>query len=129
MMFSVSAITAAIYSGNDQANTILQNSAISLRYRIVCVEKVSDSFAENGEEINVLLDQLFSPNDGYLDEAQTYHDTYGADFVGLVVSDVTARNHCAVAWVNGNVDYFYAYAADVFLVASIWVRNRTRHGL
>eukprot|EP01036_Dinobryon_divergens_P035151 gene35151-45504_t len=108
---SVSAITAAIYNGNDQANTILQNSAISLRYRIVCVKKVSDTFSENGEEINVLLDQLSEPNDGYLDEAQTYRDTYGADFVGLVVSDVSARNHCAVAWGNTIFNDSFSYAA------------------
>ena len=95
----------------------------------MCVKKVSDSLAEAGKDIISLLKQLTLPNDGYLEEAQTYRDTYGADFVGLVVSDFAARNHCAVAWVNINFDYVYLYAAYVFLVASIWARNRTHHGL
>jgi hypothetical protein len=44
-------MTAAIHSGNDQANIILENSAISLRYRIGCIKKVSNSFKENGKGI------------------------------------------------------------------------------
>ena len=112
-MYSVSAITAAIYSGNDQTNTILQNSAIALRYRIVCVKKVKGTFSENGNDIIKLLRQLTSPDDGYMDEAQTYRDTYGADFVGLVVSKAAAGldGSCAVAWINANFNDFYSYAA------------------
>ena len=112
-MYSVSAITAAIYSGNDQTNTILQNSAIALRYRIVCVKKVKGTFSENGNSMKTLLDQLTSPDDGYMDEAQTYRNTYRADFVGLVVSNAAAEldGSCAVAWINAIFNDFYSYAA------------------
>eukprot|EP01036_Dinobryon_divergens_P034662 gene34662-44818_t len=110
---SVSAITVAIYNGNDQTNQVLRNSAISLRYRIVCVKKVSDTFSEAGKDITTLLYQLTFTSGAYLglEEAQTYRDTYGADFVGLVVSNAAGGGACGVAWLNNNFYDSLSYGA------------------
>lgn len=89
----------------------MANSAISLRYRIVCIKKVSDTFSENGNSIDTLLDQLTTLSDGYLDEAQTYRESFQADFVGLVVSKVAGGSGtCGVGWVNSNFLAKYSYS-------------------
>jgi len=62
-----------IYLANDQANTILSNSEISLRLRVVDIESAGDDFIEPQRNLSFsftkLLTWLTTANDGHLDLA------------------------------------------------------------
>ena len=78
------------------------------------VSGFSRVFSENGNNIYKLLFQLTLSSDGYLDEAQTYRTSYGADFVGLVVSKATKTAEgpyiLGLAYANPNFYNFLSYA-------------------
>lgn len=94
--------------GNDQANTILYNSAMAFRYRIVGIFSAGADFVEpTTNAFNTLLDWLTTAGDGYLDQAQTLREQYAADEVLLVNA---ANAYCGLAWVNLGLSPGYAYA-------------------
>lgn len=111
VVLSVSAITGIIYNNNDATNSILENSAISLRYRVVGIAKVADSFVEptGTSAYNTLLHWV-TFTDGNLDEAQTYRNSFAADHVGLVSSTASFANQaCGIGWINPGFSDGYAY--------------------
>lgn len=107
--FSEAAMKAMINLANDQANEILYNSAMQFRYRIVASYSAGADFLEptDNNAFETLLEWLTTPNDGYLDEVQTWREFHGADEVLLVNA---ANSYCGLAWVNLGFSSDFAYA-------------------
>ncbi len=112
-----------IYLANDQANTILFNSAVQLRYRVVGTFSVGADFVEpTSSAFGTTLSWITTANDGYLDQAQTLRTQYGADEVLLVISNT---DYCGLAWVNTGYSSSYAYAVynGGCLYGSVWAHE------
>ncbi|HEY5914036.1 MAG TPA: Ig-like domain-containing protein [Verrucomicrobiae bacterium] len=74
----------------DEANSVFLNSAARARIRLVHMAKVayqeppiSDTF-----KLQLTLERLVDPRDGYLDEAHLLRAQYGADIVVLLTEDI-----------------------------------------
>mmetsp|Transcript_32202 Transcript_32202/g.46463 ORF Transcript_32202/g.46463 Transcript_32202/m.46463 type:complete len:1011 (+) Transcript_32202:567-3599(+) len=112
---SVAAMKAMIYAANDASNTVLANSQVALRFRVVGFAKVADTFVEpayNGvtSPFDLLINWVTNPSDGKMDEAQTYRNQYGADEVILVASAAAfLGTTCGVGWVNPGFSDRYSY--------------------
>lgn len=79
---SVANIQNTIRQAVQDTNEAFLNSRINLTLRLVNAEQVS--YAESSD-YHSSLDRLQTPGDGYLDQAQTLRNQYGADLVSLFV--------------------------------------------
>lgn len=85
--------------GIAETNTSYSNSAIIQRVRLVAALEVAYSEASAG--IATDLSRMRITSDGFLDEASTLRESYGADIVSLWVD--TAEATCGVGYVLPNV--------------------------
>jgi hypothetical protein len=107
-LISDAAMQTMIQLANDQANKILYNSAIGLRFRIIAMVSAGADFVEpTTTPFNTLLTWLTTEGDSHLDQAQTLRAQYGADEVTLVNA---AGEYCGLGWVNPGYTKSNAYA-------------------
>ena len=94
-------------------NTVLENSGVKIRFRLVKMRKVK--YKASGES-GLDLYRLYDTEDGAMDEIHGWRDRYGADFVSLVLEDaekgvggrgyqVTPRHSTAEEWLFSVVRY------------------------
>jgi len=93
------AIQQLVQLGIAETNTSYSNSSIIQRVRLVAALEVA--YAEASAGIATDLSRMRITNDGFLDEAGTLRDSYGADIVSLWVD--TAEATCGVGYVLPNV--------------------------
>eukprot|EP01041_Mallomonas_annulata_P010918 gene10918-22787_t len=119
---SASAMHSLVNLATDEANQILSRSHVNLRLRVVFTfNMLNTSFVEpvcSGSTFGTLLGWLRNNGDGVMDEAHTYRETFGADFVLLInhcgayaglgyVNVGTPGNSPSYAFANYNVGYVY----------------------
>ena len=80
---STSDVEAAIASAVADSNLCYRNSLVPMQLRVVHMEEVS--YTPTGT-LNVDLDRLSEPSDGYIDNVHTLRDQYGADLVCLLTT-------------------------------------------
>mmetsp|Transcript_29811 Transcript_29811/g.40930 ORF Transcript_29811/g.40930 Transcript_29811/m.40930 type:complete len:1031 (+) Transcript_29811:203-3295(+) len=131
---SVSALKGMIYSANDASNVLLAKSQVSLRFRIVGIAKVANSFIEpvgtsSFPACNTLIEWVTYPDDGNLNEAQKHRDFLAADHVTLVSSAASfSSSICGVGWVNPTFMDIYAYTViNVLCVEEITFTHEIGH--
>jgi peptidyl-Asp metalloendopeptidase len=90
------AIEALITLAVAQSNTNYLQSLVTPRIRLVYKAEVS--YTEAGFSTD--LDRLTNPSDGYMDDVQTWRNTYGADLVSLWINDSSS---CGLAWLMTTV--------------------------
>eukprot|EP01041_Mallomonas_annulata_P005378 gene5378-10753_t len=119
---SAAAMQSLVNLATDEANQILSRSLVNLRLRVVFTfPMLNTSFVEpvcSGSTFGTLLGWLRNNGDGIMDEAHTYRDTFGADFVllinhcgayaGMGYANIgTPSNSPSYAFANYNVGYVY----------------------
>eukprot|EP01041_Mallomonas_annulata_P002015 gene2016-3914_t len=123
---SAAAMQSLVNLATDEGNQILTRSLVNLRLRVVFTfPLLNTSFVEpgnpkscSGSTFSTLLSWFQNNGDGIMDEAHTYRDTFGADFVLLInhcgayggmgyVNIGTPGNSPSYAFANYNVGYVY----------------------
>lgn len=96
------AITLYIAHAIDEANEILDRSAIDLRLRAVMILKMSSSGYTDPNDLGTTLNQAtyFGGSNSAFDSEQSLRYTVQADALVIVTSPVTP-NYCGIAWLNG----------------------------
>jgi len=97
-------------------NTILENSLAYPRIRVVHTEEVA--YDESGlDNVDVTIDRMLDPYDGYLDGVHALRDAYQADIVALFVDCV---NCGGVAACNHGDEYILDESGGFTVLASDW---------
>ncbi len=96
------AIAAQAQQAIDSANTAYANSGITTRLNLVHVAAMN--YDESGD-FHTDLNRLTSAGDGYMDEAHTLRNTYGADLVSLFIENGT---YCGLAWIGPSAGYGFS---------------------
>ncbi len=87
-------IQQLIQLGISETNQGYANSDVVQRVRLVRAQEVN--YAESSSGIATDLNRLRTAGDGFMDEAQTLRDTYGADLVSLWVN--SSEKLCGVGY-------------------------------
>lgn len=98
---SVTAIQTVINQSIVQTNNAFASSQINPRLRLVHSAEVN--YTETGFDTD--LDRLAGTTDGYLNEAHTLRDQYGADLVALLVAQ---RSACGIAFIGNSPQYGFS---------------------
>ncbi len=123
---SVAATKAAIYLANDEANQILENSAVRMRLRVVAIESAGSSFVEppnDSKAFETMLSWMSSSTDVNIGQrAATLRDQYGADTVILVHAN---NAFCGLGYVNVIYSPGLAFANynGGCMVGSVWMHE------
>jgi hypothetical protein len=105
------AINDLISLGVGETNQAYANSNVIQRLRLVHTAEVS--YAESGD-LDIDLQRLTDPSDGFMDEVHALRDLYGADVVQLVMDSQLSSGACGIGWVmTGNDPGFGPYAFSV----------------
>mmetsp|Transcript_8995 Transcript_8995/g.9042 ORF Transcript_8995/g.9042 Transcript_8995/m.9042 type:complete len:1237 (+) Transcript_8995:80-3790(+) len=108
---SHAAMVAKVHLANDEANQILEDSGVSLRYRVVFVLPMLDqTFKEGGTDGTTFVNLLYhlqDPSDGVMDEAHEYREKYNADVVQVIVR---ASAYAGIAFVLTGYSPSYAFS-------------------
>ncbi len=81
-----------------ETNVGFANSQVNDRFNLVY--SALTNYDETGFDWTTTLEQLTSPNDGFMDEVHTTRNTYGADLTVLLVNDGAA---CGLSWVMSSL--------------------------
>jgi len=103
---STDAMEATVYLALAETNQSYINSAISQRLRLVHTEEVT--YTESGD-LYTDLPRLQTSGDGFLDNAQSLRDTYGADVVVLIVEN--AGGLCGLGYMMETVSTAFESSA------------------
>lgn len=98
---SVTAIDTLISQSIVQTNNAFSNSQVNTQLRLVHSAEVN--YTEAGFDTD--LDRLAGTTDGFLNEAHTLRDQYGADLVTLLVAQ---RSACGIAFVGNSPQYGFS---------------------
>ncbi len=90
------AMQAMIGVAINETNTGYASSGIAQRLNLVHTAQVN--YSEVNFNWSLALVRLKENGDGYMDEVHVWRDTYAADIVMMMVSDVSA---CGIAWLMG----------------------------
>ena len=77
------AVESTIASSVSDANLCYRNSKVPIQLRVVHIVEIN--YTPTGI-LNIELDRLKSPNDGYFDNIHTLRDQYGADLVCMLTT-------------------------------------------
>lgn len=110
-------IDAYIQANVDVMNTVLENSRVRPRIRVVHTQEVAYDEGSDCNRVNPTLDLLLDPCDGYLDEVHDLRDTYCAD---IVVLYVRCKGAGGVAACNHGDQYILDPNGGFTVVASDW---------
>lgn len=100
------AMNSLIQLAVDETNQSYVNSGINQRLRLVHREEVS--YTESGTMCGTStgdLERLTGTSDGYMDNVHALRNTYGADFVSLIIE---TSNPCGCGWLMTNVSTGFA---------------------
>jgi hypothetical protein len=109
-------IHAYIRANVDMMNTILRDSRAQPRIRVVHTEEVV--YDESGlDNVDVTIDRMLNPSDGYLDGVYGLRDTHQADIVVLYVKCV---NCGGVAACNHGDQYILVESGGFAVLSADW---------
>ena len=104
----IDGVEALIELAVAETNQAYQNSQAPMTLRLVSA--METSYHETGD-MNLDLNRLTAPGDGYLEDVTAMRDQVGADLVSLIVS---TGSYCGLSWQMGVLNSAYAaYAFNI----------------